>query len=203
MFFRIIRASTLALAAVLASNGATWAQSDQSPGTKILTTVLVGTLGPILSGNDPAGLDGQSATVTVTAKESLTPYKTTANSASYHLPAGAIIVDVNGTDYMSTKRSSMTVKLSGKGDSLTFKSSLIIDGFKVTVVDTSSLQAGSWSDTVLQHPAGFSPSPQDLSSPSSKFQYTVFGEKTVLGVTGTISNSDAVSPALADNSLDR
>jgi hypothetical protein len=31
----------------------------------------------------------------------------------------------------------------------------------------------------------------------------VFGEKTVLGVTGTISNSDTVSPALADNSLDR
>ncbi len=201
MFFTILRASTLALAAVLASDGATWAQSDQSPGTKILTIVLDGTLGPILSGSDPAGLNGQSATVTVTAKESLAPYKITANSASYHLPAGAIIVDVNGTDYMSTKRSNMTVKLTGKGDLLTFKSSLIIDGFKVTVVDTSSLQAGSWTDTVLQHPAGFSPSPQDLSSPSSKFQYTVFAEKTVLGVTGTISNSDAADAALARLSL--
>jgi hypothetical protein len=201
MFFTILRASALALAAVLASDGATWAQSDQSPGTKILTIVLDGILGPILSGSDPAGLDGQSATVTVTAKESLTPYKTTTNSASYHLPAGAIIVDVNGTDYMSTKRSNMTVKLTGKGDSLTFKSSLIIDGFKVTVVDTSSLEAGSWTDTVLQHPAVFSPSPQDLTSPNSKFQYTVFGEKTVLGVTGTISNSDAAGAALARLSL--
>jgi hypothetical protein len=203
MFFRIIRASTLALATVLASNGATWAQSDQSPiaNAIILTVTLNGTLGPALSGSDPAGLDGQSAMVTVTAKESLVPYKTTANSASYHIPAGAIIVDVNGTNYTSTKRSGMTVKLTGKGDFLTFKSSLIIDGFKVTVVDTSSLQAGSWSNTVLQHPAPFSPSPQNLSSPSSKFQYTVFGEKTVLGVTGTISNSDAADAALARLSL--
>src|ERR1700688_3749305 len=100
MFFRIICMSACVLAAVLASDGATCAQSDQSPGTKILTIVLDGTLGPILSGSDPAGLNGRSATVTVTAKESLVPYNTTANSASYHIPAGAIIVDVNGTDYM-------------------------------------------------------------------------------------------------------
>lgn len=197
MFFNAIRISTFVLAAVLSANDTTWARSDHSPGTKILTIKLDGTLGPVLSGSDPAGLDGQSATVTVTAKESLNPYKTTSHSASYHLPAGAILVDVNGTEYTSTKRSNMTVKLTGKADVLTFKSSLNIQGFEVTVVDTSTLQAGSWSDTVLQHPAGFSPSPQDLSSPSSKFQYAVVGEKTVLGVTGTISNSDAAGVALA------
>lgn len=203
MSFRI--ASAWALAAVLASNGATWAQSDESPvaNAGILTIVLDGTLGPVLSGSDPAGLNGQSATVTVTAKESLTTYKTNADSASYHLPAGAITVDVNGTDYTSTKRSNMTIKLTGKADLLTFKSSLNIDGYTVTVVDTSSLQTGSWTNAVLQHPALFSPSPQNLSSPSSKFQYTVFGERTVLGVTGAISDSDAAGAALADDSLDR
>jgi hypothetical protein len=67
----------------------------------------------------------------------------------------------------------------------------------VTVVDTSSLQAGSWTNTVLQHPGPFSPSPQNLTSPSSKFQYAVYGESTVLGVTGTISSSDAAGVALA------
>jgi hypothetical protein len=160
-----------------------------SPG-KTLTIVFDGTLGPILSGSDPAGLNGQSATVTVTVKESPDPYKTTTKSASYHIPAGAITLSVNGTDYTSTSRSSMIVKLGRKADLLTLKSNVTVLGHQVSVLDTSALQAGSWTSGVLQHPALFSPSPQDLSEPSSTFTYSVFGETTVLGVTGTASNSD-------------
>jgi hypothetical protein len=98
---------------------------------------------------------------------------------------------VNGKNYTSPSRSSMIVKLGSKADLLTFKATVHIDGFTVKVSNTSSLASGSWTSGVLQHPALFSPSPQDLSSPSSTFSYNVLGGTTVLGVTGTISNSDA------------
>jgi hypothetical protein len=184
MSFRTIHRSALILAAVLVSaNAANAATID--------TVTIDGTLGPVLKGKDPAGLDGQSAVVTVLASESLKPYKTTATSASYHIPAGDITVNVFGTNYSSTSRSSMIVKLGKKADTLTFKATLKIDGYTVKVSDTSSLASGSWSNTVLQHPALFSPSPQNLSSPSSTLTYTIIGETTVLGVSGSIANSDA------------
>ena len=156
----------------------------------VITITLDGTLGPVISGNDPAGLDGQSAMVTVTASESLKPYKTTAGSASYHIPAGDITVNVNGTEYTSTSRSSMIVKLGKKADLLALKANITVLGQKVNVTDVSAFQSGSWTTGVLQHPALFSPSPQNLTEPSSTFTYTVFGETTVLGVTGTAANSD-------------
>jgi hypothetical protein len=193
-----IRACALGLAGVVATAATACAQPYAWPAGKTLTIVLDGTLGPILSGSDPAGLDGQSATVTVAASESLKPYKMTSSSASYHLPTGAIVVDVNGTNYASTSRSTMSIKLGSKADVLSFKSSLSIDGQKIKVSDVTSLQSGSWTNVVLQHPAVFSPSPQNLSSPTSNFTYTVFGETTVLGVAGTASDSDAADAEFAD-----
>ncbi len=192
MSFHVFRASALLAAGVFVVSGAAWAQAGHhrfAP-KSTLTITLDGTLGPIISGSDPAGLDGQSATVTVEASESLKPYKTTASSVSYHIPAGAITVDVGGTDYTSTSKSSMTIKLGKKSDTLTLKAALDIDGFKVQVSDVSSLAAGSWTKSVLQHPTLFAPSPQNLSEPDSTLTYTVFSEKTVLGVTGTAANSD-------------
>lgn len=190
MPFQTIRTSAVILAAILVSGAAAQAREPHAFATT-LTVTADGTLGPVLKGSDPAGLNGKSATVTILASESLKPYKTTAKSASYHIPAGDITVDVNGTDYTSTSRSSMIIKLGSKADLLTFKATLKIDGFTVKVSDTSALQSGSWSNAVLQHPDVFSPSPQTLSSPSSSFTYTVFGETTVLGVGGSIANSDA------------
>ena len=190
MPFRTLRVCALIAFAIVSTSGAGLAQDfGQAPG-KTITLTLDATLGPVISGNDPAGLDGQSATVTVIVKESLNPYKTTASSASYHIPAGDITVSVNGTNYTSTSRSSMIVKLGNKADLLTLKAKLSILGHAVSVSDTSSLQSGSWTTGVLQHPELFSPSPQDLSEPASTFTYTVFGETTVLGVTGTASNSE-------------
>ena len=184
MSFRTIHRTALIFAAVLGSaNAATAATID--------TITIDGTLGPVLTGKDPAGLDGQSAIVTIRASESLKPYKTTGSSASYHIPAGDITVNILGKNYYSTSTSSMIVKLGSKADLLTFKASLKVDSFAVKVSDTSALASGSWSKTVLQHPVPFSPSPQTLSSPSSTFTYTVIGETTVLGVSGSIANSDA------------
>jgi hypothetical protein len=189
MFLRIFGATAL-VAFSFAFAGSAWAEAGAAPSGKTLTITLDGTLGPVISGNDPAGLDGQSATVTVVVKESLNPYKTTAGSASYHIPAGDITVSVNGSNYTSTSRSSMIVKLGRKADLLTLKARLDILGHAVNVSDTSALQSGSWTSSVLQHPALFSPSPQDISEPDSSFTYTVFGETTVLGVTGSASNGD-------------
>jgi hypothetical protein len=189
MFLRNLGAAAL-VAVSFAFAGPASAEAGARPSGKTLTIALDATLGPVISGSDPAGLDGQSATVTVVVKESLNPYKTTAGSASYHIPAGDITVSVNGTDYTSTSRSSMIVKLGHKADLLILKAKLDILGHAVTVSDTSALQSGSWTSGVLQHPAVFSPSPQDISEPASTFTYTVFGETTVLGVTGTVSNSE-------------
>jgi hypothetical protein len=193
MSFCATRKSMLILVAAFAAAGAPSAQAQgaRHVPAQTLTIVLDGTLGPVLSGSDPAGLDGDSATVTITASESLKPFKTKGKSASYHIPAGDRTVDVNGTDYTSTSRSTMTVRLGSEADLLAFSASLKIEGFTVSVSDVSSLQAGSWTKSVLKHPGPFSPSPQDLTEPSSNFTYTVFGETTVLGVTGTASNSDA------------
>ncbi len=193
-----IRALLLGLAVAAATGGAAWAQQGGWPPANTLTIVLDGTLGPILSGNDIAGLDGQSATVTVTASEALKPFKVTKSSASYHLPAGAIVVDVNGMNYTSTSRSTMTIKLGSNADVLTLKSSLSVEGHSVKVTDVTSLQTGSWTSSVLQHPAVFSPSPQTLTSPSSNFKYIVLGQTTVLGVSGTASDSDAANADIAD-----
>jgi hypothetical protein len=189
MILRELRAAAL-VALSLGIALPTGAEAGAGPSAGILTITLDGTLGPIISGNDPAGLNGQSAMVTVTASESLTPYKMTAGSASYHIPAGDITVTVNGTKYTSTSRSSMIVRLGKKADLLTLKANITVLGHKVNVTDVSALQSGSWTTGVLQHPALFSPSPQNLTEPSSTFTYTVFGETTVLGVTGTASDSD-------------
>ena len=188
MSFRILRASACIASAVVLWSGAAWADGFAIAPATALTIVLDGTLGPVLSGSDPASLDGQSATITVTAKTSLNPYKTTVSSASYHIPAGDITVTVNGSNYTSTSRSSMIVKLGKKADLLTFKGTFDIRGQSVNVTDVSSLQTGSWTKSVLQHPVVFSPSPQNLSEPSSTFTYTVASQTTVLGVTGTANN---------------
>lgn len=192
MSFHAFRSFTLLTSCVVALSGAALAHTAHyhHASKATLTIMLDGTLGPILSGSDPAGLDGQNATVTILASESLTPYKTTATSASYHIPAGDITVNINGTNYMSTSKSSMTVKLGKSADTLSLKGTVDVDGFKFQVSEVSSLAAGSWTNAVLQHPMPFSPSPQDLSEPSSNFTYSVIGETTKLGVTGTASNSD-------------
>lgn len=190
MRFRKLREGALVALALMSIAGTADAQGFGRASGKAITIILDATLGPVISGNDPAHLDGQSATVTVLVKTSLNPYKTTASSASYHIPAGAITVDVNGTNYTSTSRSSMIVKLGKNADLLTLKGRLEISGFNVAISDISALQSGSWTSDVLQHPQLFAPSPQDITEPSSTFTYTVIGETTKLGVTGTAANSE-------------
>ncbi len=208
-----VRASALVLVALLVLGCMTWAQSTAdttvSQATETLTITINATLGPVLSGSDPIGANGQSGTVTIMASESLSPTKTTKNSATYTLPAGAITADVGGEVFTSTSPAKMTIKLAKKADTLTLVFASKIDGFSFTITDTTALATGSWTTAVLEHPGVFSPSPQTLTAaesangPGSKFKYTFEGTATVLGVDGTASSSAEADPELPDDDLDQ
>ncbi len=212
MLSKMMHTSALMLATLLVLGSTIWAQSVEittpgnAPATHTLTIKIKGTLGPILSGSDPLGLDGKSGTVTVMASESLSPTKHTATSATYTLPAGAITLKAGSDKFTTKSPSKMIINLLSTADTLT----LVVagpDGLMAT--DTTYLKAGSWTTAVLKHPTVFAPSPQKLTSaktadgPGCKFKYTIEGSTTVLGFHGTGSNSATVDPVLPDDELDQ
>jgi hypothetical protein len=191
------------------SGSAIWAQSVDivavKPATHTLTITIKGTLGPVLSGTDPLGLDGKNGTVTVLASESLSPTKHTATSATYTLPPGAIKVTAGSNKFTTKSPSKMIINLTSTADILTLIASGK-DGLMVT--DITYLKAGSWTTAVLKHPGVFTPSPQTLTSatsangPGCKVKYTIFGSTTILGFHGTGSSSSTVDPVLPEEDLD-
>jgi hypothetical protein len=210
MLSKVVRMFVLVLFAVAVSACAVWAQSIEvatvAPTTHTLTITLKGTIGPILSGSDPLGLDGKSGTVTVMASESLSPTSHTSTSATYILPPRAITVNAGTYKFMTTSPSKMIIHLTSTADTLT----LILNGPDSSVVtDTTFLKAGSWTTAVLKHPGVFHPSPQKLTSatsaggPGCKVKYTVFGSTTVLGFHGTGSSSATADPVLPDEEMDQ
>jgi hypothetical protein len=211
MLSKKVYTSALILVSVVVLGCTGWAQSVDVaagvvPATKTLNIILKGTLGPILSGSDPLGLNGQSGTVTVMASESLSPKTHTSTSATYKLPAGAITVMAGSYKFTTTSPSKMIVKLTSTADTLT----LIVAGPSgLMVTETTFLKTGSWTTAVLKHPTVFKPSPQKLTSaktatgPGCKIKYTIFGSTTVLGFHGTGSNSATVDPVLPDEDLDQ
>jgi hypothetical protein len=175
-----------------------------SPTTHTLTISIKGTLGPILSGSDPLGLDGKSGTITVLASESLSPTKHTATSATYTLPPGAIKVTAGSNKFTTKSPSKMIINLTSTADILT----LMVSGKNgLMVTDTTFLKAGSWTNAVLKHPGVFKPSPQKLTSattasgPGCKVKYTVFGSTSILGFHGTGSSTATADPVLPDEDL--
>ncbi len=199
MFSRMTRVSALLLTTVLVLVAGLSAQpvGVHARPAKTLTITINGTLGPVLSGSDPLGANGQGGTLTVMASESLSPKKHTPNSATYILPPGAMTITVGSNQFKTKTNSTMMVKLTNSADILTLIASGSIDGINLQVTGTAYLKAGSWKKSVLKHPTKFSPSPQNLTSaqksngPGSKVKYTVFGSSTVLGLSGTASDSDA------------
>jgi hypothetical protein len=171
-----------------------WAESRNAPAAKTLTISVTGKLGPVLSGSDPLGLNGESGTLTLKASESLSPVKSTKDAATYTLPAGAISVKFGSNQFKTTTTSTMEIKLTSTADLLTLTATGP-DDLKLTA--TASLAPKSWTSGVLKHPAPFTPSPQTLKAASkaggagSQLQYEIFGETTVLGLSGNISNSGA------------
>jgi hypothetical protein len=210
MLSKVLRTSALILVAIVVTGNSLRAQSVDisavNPATHTLTITLKGTLGPVLSGSDPLGLDGKKGTVTVLASESLSPTKHTATSATYTLPPGAIKVTAGSNKFTTKSPSKMIINLTSTADILTL---MVVDtSTGLTVTDTTYLKAGSWTTAVLKHPGVFTPSPQTLTSattangPGCKVKYTIFGSTTVLGFHGTGSSSSTVDPALPEEDLD-
>jgi hypothetical protein len=208
MVCKTLRISVLILVAVLVDSCTVWAQATEGAALSpahTLTISIHGTLGPILSGSDPAGLDGKKGAVTVLASESLKPVQHTKNSATYRLPAGAITVEVDNSKYTSPSPSNMTITLTGKADILALVLAISVDGQDVVITDTTYLAKGSWPMTVLKHPTVFSPSPQELKAaktadgPGCKLKYTIDGSATVLGLSGNASSSSSADPVLPDD----
>ena len=175
-----------------------------------LTININGTVGPVLSGSDPLGANGGTGALTVVASESLSPIKTTATSATYALPPGAITVSIGGTTFTTTSASKAIVTIPSKGpDNLILVASVKELGLTVTVIGTAALRHGSFTSAVLTHPTTFSPSPQTLTAatsatgPGSKIKYTFLGASTVLGFAGTASDSAALDEVLPDEDPDQ
>ncbi|MGO4882806.1 MAG: hypothetical protein ACLP59_18600 [Bryobacteraceae bacterium] len=162
---------------------------------KVVYTIT-GTLGPVLSGSDPLGGNGESGTLTATVAQSLTPTSKTKTSATYTLPAGAITVVIGGTSYGTVGTSTLEYKFPATGaDSIIITATINADGFNGTVVGTAALANGSFPKSALKHPQKFSPSPQALtaakkaSGAGSKVAYSVpILGSTTLGLAGSASN---------------
>lgn len=210
MLSKVVRAFALVLIAAIVPC-ALWAQSFEiaaaTPTTHTLTISIKGTLGPVLAGSDPLGLDGKSGTVTVMASESLSPTKHTATSATYTLPPGAIKVTAGTNKFTTTSPSKMIINLTSTADILTFVVTDTKNG--LLVMDTNFLKAGSWTNAVLKHPGVFKPSPQKLTSatsaggPGCKVKYTIFGSSTVLGFHGSGASSATADPVLPEEDLEQ
>lgn len=161
-----------------------------------ITYTVSGTLGPVLSGSDPLGGNGESGVLTAVASNTLAPTSKTKTSATYTLPAGAITVNIGGTVYGTTGTSTMKYTFPASGpDTVVFTTTVSISGITGTVVGTASLAHGSFTSTVLKHPTKFSPASQNLNPPKkaggqgSQIKYTVaILGSTVLGLTGTATN---------------
>jgi hypothetical protein len=163
-----------------------------------LSINVKGTVGAVLSGSDPLGASGGSGQLTVTASESLTPTSTTATSATYTLPPGAITGTVSGITFTTTSNSTMKMIFPATGPDYLVLIAVIKEfGVNIQVVGTANLKHGSYTSAVLLHPTTFTPSPQKLTSattatgPGSKIKYTFLGSTTVLGFSGYAANSQA------------
>lgn len=158
-----------------------------------ITYTLSGTLGPVLSGSDYLGANGQSGVLTAKASTTLVPTSHTATSATYKLPAGAITVVIGGTTYATTGTSTLKYTFPAAGpDTMVITTAISVGGLSGTVVGTASLAKGSF--TVTRHPQRFKPSPQTLTAatkaggPGSQVKYSSILGTAVLGLSGTASN---------------
>jgi hypothetical protein len=159
-----------------------------------ITYTISGTCGPVLSGSDPLGANGESGVVTAVVGSTLIPTTKTKTSATYTLPTGAITVVLGANTYpASTSTLKYTFPAAGP-DTMVFTATISVDHIKGTVVGTASMANGSFKAAVTKHPAKFKPSPQTLTAAitaggaGTQIKYTALGSSTVLGLAGTASN---------------
>jgi hypothetical protein len=191
---KILCAFVTLLIAALTST-ATQSGSGLSGPDATLTIKIDGKLGPVLAGKDPVGANGKAGSITIKASESLKPTSHTSNSATYKLPADAVVAVIDGRTYKNTKPATMKISIPAAGpDTLYLTGTFSLKGTPVTITGTASMDKGAFPSSVLKHPTAFK-SPQKLTpaktatGPGSKVSYAaeVIG-KTVLGLTGTATD---------------
>ena len=162
--------------------------------TNIVYTVT-GTLGPVLSGSDPLGANGQSGTLTASISPSAVPKSTTTNSATYSVPQGAVQVIIGGTTYTTSGAATIKYIFSSTTPcKIIITATVKVLGISGTVVGTAQLAKNSFTTSIKTHPTKFTPSPQTLKPATtaggsgSQVKYTALGSSTVLGLSGSASN---------------
>ena len=168
---------------------------------------VTGTVGAILAGSDPLLVSGQPGMVKIVMGESISPFKTTSTSATYSLPAGAVSLILGTTTFTTTSASSMKITLPTTGPDVVVLTAVVQDFATVTVVGVIDLKHASFPQSVLLHPAPFTPSPQVLTpatsttSAGSKIEYTLQGfPTTILAFSGEIGNKQSQDPLLPADS---
>jgi hypothetical protein len=182
--------------AIPIANNLDTGESTVRPDTTI-TYAIDGTLGPVLSGGDPLGANGQSETFTLSISSTLSPIHTTHTSATYRVAKGLAVFGVGGSTYKSNGPGTVKYIFPHTGaDLMVVSAPARVSGITVSFVVTASLANGSFSPTKIRvHPTLFAPSPQTLhrahsaTGPGSKEKYTApLVGTTILGLKGTASN---------------
>ena len=152
-------------------------------------------LGPVLSGSDPGSFNGQSTVLTAVVNAALRPKSHTATSATYTLPARAFTLKVGNGRYVTTRASTLEYTFPATNpDQMVITGTFSIGGVDFPMVVTVSLANGSFTTSVKTHPQKIAPTPQTLtpaktaSGAGSKLKYTILGNSTTLGISGTASN---------------
>jgi len=139
-----------------------------------LTYGVSGSFGSVISGSDPLDLHDHIAEMHAMTQTTATPISTTAYSATYSLPAGAVYLLFGNYSYYSSANWNMTITLGSSGDTLVLSgpgpTGTVLAGtaFKWTI----PLLPGSWKKSVLSHPAlPFPPQRMNLPTPASNLEY--------------------------------
>lgn len=167
-----------------------------------ITYSFSGTIGPVLSGSDPLGLNGQSATLTVTISSTAAPQHTSSTGADYAVPAADAQLMIGGTTATALRPVLVHYTFPAAGPcpmtvAGSFTSTLT---GPIDVALIAWLGKGSFTSAVLQHPQMFVPSPQLLTpaknanGPGSKLEYHSSQGRIVLGFGGVASDNAPPPP---------
>ncbi len=166
-----------------------------------------GTLGPVIGGTDPLGLNTKTFSFTGSIDESLSPTACPGGvsaSVCYTIPIGALTGQIGvQPPFTTTTTSTLGLTLGGGSNDIMEINFLAQVGSPVTAI--LRLAPNSFGSGALSHPEPFVPSPQALAAASSPpptingssvtyclINCTLLGS-TVLGLTGTVSTV-AVAP---------
>jgi len=145
-----------------------------------------GVLGPVQSGTDPLGLEGQTFLLTASISPTEKPVRTWKTSSDFGFGPDVWIFINGGNPLSNLGIWKLSVTVGSSYDKVGFSGNYTGGPYKGVIMGiTGYIEAGSWPTGSLRHPMRFSPSPQNVIPPLSVLHYTPpDGAATVLGFTG-------------------